>query len=53
VHNHPSGDLKPSRHDIETTREFKAAANAVEVELHDHVVIGHGKHASFKSLELL
>jgi len=53
VHNHPSGDPKPSRDDIETTRELKAAANALEVELHDHVVIGHGKHASFRSLGLL
>jgi DNA repair protein RadC len=53
VHNHPSGDPKPSRVDIETTRELKAAANALELELHDHVVIGHGKHASFRSLGLL
>ena len=53
VHNHPSGDPKPSRDDIETTRELKAAANALELELHDHVVIGHGKHASFRSLGLL
>jgi len=53
VHNHPSGDPKPSREDIETTRELKAAAIALEVELHDHVVIGHGKHASFRSLGLL
>ena len=41
------------RDDIETTRELKAAANALEIELHDHVVIGHGKHASFRSLGLL
>ncbi len=53
VHNHPSGDPKPSREDIETTRQLKSAADALEVELHDHVVIGHGKHASFKSLGLL
>jgi DNA repair protein RadC len=53
VHNHPSGDPKPSQEDIETTRELKAAANALEVELHDHVVIGHGKHASLRSLGLL
>jgi DNA repair protein RadC len=53
VHNHPSGDPKPSRDDVETTRELKAAAKALEVELHDHVVIGHGKHASFRSLGLL
>jgi DNA repair protein RadC len=53
AHNHPSGDPKPSREDIDTTRQLKAAANALEVELHDHVVIGHGKHASFRSLGLL
>src|SRR5438552_708202 len=53
AHNHPSGDPKPSREDIETTRELKAAAEALEVELHDHVVIGHGKHTSFRSLGLL
>ena len=53
VHNHPSGDPKPSREDIRTTRELKAAASALEIELHDHVVIGHGTHASFRSLGLL
>ena len=53
LHNHPSGDPNPSREDIETTRQLKAAADALEVELHDHVVIGHAKHASFKPLGLL
>ncbi|WP_428674780.1 RadC family protein [Reyranella sp.] len=53
AHNHPSGDPKPSRADVEMTRELKAAARALEIELHDHVVIGHGTHASFRSLGLL
>lgn len=53
VHNHPSGDPKPSRADIEMTRELKTAASALEIELHDHVVIGYGTHASFRSLGLL
>src|SRR5262249_62167709 len=34
VHNHPSGDPKPSRDDIAMTRQLKTAANALEVELH-------------------
>src|SRR5215217_5263846 len=34
-------------------RALKAAAKALELELHDHVVIGHGKQASFRSLGLL
>jgi len=53
AHNHPSGDPKPSRADIEMTRDLKAAAKALEVGLHDHVVIGHGTHVSFRSLGLL
>jgi DNA repair protein RadC len=53
AHNHPSGDPKPSRADIEMTRDLKAAARTLEIELHDHVVIGHGTHASFRSLGLL
>jgi DNA repair protein RadC len=43
----------PSRDDIEMTRQLKEAASAVEIALHDHVVIGHGTHASFQSLGLL
>ena len=53
VHNHPSGDPKPSRDDIEMTRELKAAAEALGIALHDHLVIGRKGHASFRSLGLL
>ena len=53
VHNHPSGDPTPSRADIEMTREIAAAAKALGITVHDHLVIGRGGHASFKSLGLL
>ncbi len=53
VHNHPSGDPTPSRGDIQMTREIVAAAKALKIEVHDHLVIGKGKHASFKALGLL
>jgi DNA repair protein RadC len=53
VHNHPSGDPTPSHDDIEMTRQLKAAAESLGLELHDHVVIGHGKHTSFRSAALL
>ncbi|MGH6996411.1 MAG: JAB domain-containing protein, partial [Stellaceae bacterium] len=53
VHNHPSGDPTPSAGDIEMTRAVAKAVGAVGVALHDHVVIGRGRHASFKSLGLL
>jgi DNA repair protein RadC len=53
VHNHPSGDVTPSRADIEMTRQVREAAKAVGIALHDHLVIGRGKHSSFRSLGLL
>ena len=53
VHNHPSGDPKPSRDDIEMTREIKTAAEALGIVIHDHLVIGRKGHASFRSLGLL
>ncbi len=53
VHNHPSGDPKPSRGDIDMTRELQAALGALGIELHEHLVVGHGRHASFRTLGLL
>ena len=53
VHNHPSGDTTPSKADIEMTRAVRDAAKAVGINLHDHLVIGRGRHTSFRSLGLL
>jgi DNA repair protein RadC len=53
VHNHPSGDPTPSKADIAMTREIVAAAKALKIAIHDHLVIGRAGHASFKSLGLL
>ncbi|HEY1836805.1 MAG TPA: DNA repair protein RadC [Rhizomicrobium sp.] len=53
VHNHPSGDPTPSRADIEMTREIVAAAKALRIAVHDHVVVARGGTASFKALGLL
>ncbi len=53
AHNHPSGDPKPSRADIDMTRKVKDALATVNITLHDHVVIGRGGHVSFKSEGLL
>ena len=53
LHNHPSGDPKPSAQDVAITREIVAAAAAVSVKVHDHLVIGRKGAESFKSLGLL
>ena len=53
VHNHPSGDPKPSRDDIAITEAVVAAMKPLGVAVHDHVVIGLSGHASFRSLGLI
>lgn len=53
MHNHPSGDPTPSRDDIEMTRQIIDAAKPLGISIHDHLVIGKGQHASFKSLGLI
>jgi len=53
VHNHPSGDPTPSRDDIAMTREIKAAAAALSIVLHDHVIVGNGRCLSLRTEGLM
>ena len=53
VHNHPSGDPTPSRDDIAMTNEIKAAAEALGIVVHDHVIVGNGRWFSFRKEGLL
>lgn len=43
VHNHPSGDPYPSAADIKTTRLLREAAGILQIDLHDHMVVGHAR----------
>ena len=53
VHNHPSGDPTPSRADKEMTRKIVDAAAPLGVKVHDHLVVGKERTASFRSLGLI
>jgi DNA repair protein RadC len=53
VHNHPSGDPTPSADDIAMTRKIQAAAAALSIVLHDHIVVGNGRWFSFRKEGLL
>lgn len=53
VHNHPSGDVTPSRADIDMTRQVRDALKVVSITLHDHLIIGRGTHCSFKATGLM
>jgi DNA repair protein RadC len=53
VHNHPSGDPTPSRADIDMTAQIEAAAQALGLVLHDHLIIGRERELSFRAEGLL
>jgi DNA repair protein RadC len=53
VHNHPSGDPTPSASDVEMTKQIVNAARALDIAVHDHLVIGRTGHASLKQLGLM
>ena len=50
VHNHPSGDPEPSDEDLRLTAEVLAAARLLDVEFLDHLVLGHGRWASIRTM---
>jgi DNA repair protein RadC len=53
VHNHPSGDPTPSASDVEMTKQITDAAKTLDIAVHDHLIIGRGKHTSLRQLGLM
>jgi len=53
VHNHPSGDPTPSQADIDMTRQIEQATTALNIDLHDHLIIGKSAELSFRAKGLL
>ena len=53
VHNHPTGKLKPSPEDIDTTNDIRNALFTVGISLFDHIIIGAEGHYSFKDKGIL
>jgi DNA repair protein RadC len=53
IHNHPSGNLKPSDADIRLTRKLKDAAALMDIQLLDHLIIGERNYLSFSDQGML
>ncbi|WDM85090.1 DNA repair protein RadC [Ehrlichia sp. JZT12] len=53
AHNHPSGDTKPSKADIDITKQLAIACNNIGITLIDHVIVTSNDHYSFKTHDLL
>ena len=52
VHNHPSGDPKPSPDDIQITRTLVEAGKLLDITVLDHLIIGKGSYTSLKEKKL-
>jgi DNA repair protein RadC len=48
AHNHPSGDATPSPEDVLVTRQIVSAGKLLDVEVLDHVIVGHGSWVSLR-----
>jgi len=48
VHNHPSGNLKPSKHDLSLNDKLVKACRAVDLTSLDHIIIGPTGYISLK-----
>lgn len=54
IHNHPSGDARPSASDVSSTRLICDAARAVGIPVADHVIVGpSGEYSSLLDLGLI
>ncbi len=53
VHNHPSGSPDPSPGDIQTTARIVRAAKALDIVVHDHLVIARSGWRSFRQSGLI
>lgn len=51
VHNHPTGQLRPSNADLVITRALVAAADALAIRMLDHVIVGHEEKGYFSFRE--
>jgi DNA repair protein RadC len=53
VHNHPSGDARPSQGDKAFTKKLKRSTDDLGLAFHDHVIIGDGDYYSFSAAGLM
>ena len=53
LHNHPSGDTKPSNADIEVTQRLIKAGDILGIKVLDHLIIGEDKYLSMKEEGIL
>jgi len=47
IHNHPSGNIWPSKKDVELTRKIKKAGEILDITVCDHIIVTPERYYSF------
>jgi|TARA_Y100000034_G_C6715751_1_gene316419 DNA repair protein RadC len=47
AHNHPSGNLSPSKEDLKITAKIVKVLKLLDILVHDHIIIGNNDYTSF------
>ena len=53
AHNHPSGDVTPSKEDIELTRRMVEAGGIMGIDILDHIILSESDFLSLKERGLM
>lgn len=53
LHNHPSGDPRPSQEDLNVTRQIARAGELLGIHLADHIIIGERSYVSLREKNYL
>jgi len=54
IHNHPSGNIKPSQGDLTVTKQIQEVAKFLDIPIHDHIIVGeNGQAFSFNEHNMM
>jgi len=53
AHNHPSGNLNPSKNDLEMTKRLQKAGKIMGIELLDHIIVGNCNYLSMREERII
>jgi DNA repair protein RadC len=48
VHNHPSGNLDPSKEDLKITQQLVDSGNLIDIPVQDHLIVARNQYYSFR-----
>ncbi|MBU4142706.1 DNA repair protein RadC [Patescibacteria group bacterium] len=53
AHNHPAGNLTPSKEDVKITKNLVAASKIIDIDILDHIIVSNTGFCSFKEKDLI